>query len=104
MVPAYFDIDVRELVVQTQSTDAAHESDHRPSVEELLEIYEIKEDLTAPAPTRIAIIDDVLTAGTHYRAMHTKLAQRFPGIPIVGMFIARRIFPQIDLAGILEDL
>jgi adenine/guanine phosphoribosyltransferase-like PRPP-binding protein len=92
------------LVVQTTSTDAAHESNDRPSVEELLEIYEIAEDLTQPAPRRIAIVDDVLTAGTHYRAMHTILSQRFPGIPIVGMFVARRIFPQIDPAEEFDEL
>lgn len=102
--PAQFAIDVRRLVVQTQSTDAAHESDHRPSVDELLALYDIDEALTAPTPTRIAIIDDVLTAGTHYRAMHIKLAARFPGVPLVGMFIARRIFPQIDLEEIFGDL
>ncbi len=103
-IPVAFPVDVRELVVQTTSTDAAHESNDRPSVEELLEIYEIAEDLTQPAPRRIAIVDDVLTAGTHYRAMHTILSQRFPGIPIVGMFVARRIFPQIDPAEEFDEL
>lgn len=95
-IPADFSLDVRELVVQTESTDAAHESHVRPSVEDLLEIYEIDEDLALPAPQRIAIIDDVLTAGTHYRAMHTVLAARFPNSQIVGMFIARRVFPEND--------
>jgi hypothetical protein len=102
-IPVSFKVDVRELVVQTESTDAAHESNERPTVQDLLAIYEIDENLAAPAPTKIAIIDDVLTAGTHYRAMHIRLAQRFPGVPIVGMFIARRIFPQIDLSN-FEDL
>jgi predicted amidophosphoribosyltransferase len=103
-IPAEFNVDTRRLVTQNASTDAAHESANRPSVDELLALYEIDETLTAPAPARIAIIDDVLTAGTHYRAMHIKLAQRFPGVPLVGMFIARRVFPQIDLAEFLEDL
>ncbi|HEY4311097.1 MAG TPA: hypothetical protein VGN12_16720 [Pirellulales bacterium] len=103
-IPADFDVDVRELIVQTTSTEAAHESNNRPTVEDLLEIYEIDEDLADPPPKRIAIVDDVLTAGTHYRAMHTVLRERFPGIPIVGMFIARRIFPQIDPAEDFDDL
>ncbi len=90
-IPQTFPIDVRELVVQTVSTAAAHQGD-RPSVEDLLHIYQIDEAKTTPAPLRIAIIDDVLTAGTHYRAMHTVLSGRFPGVPIVGMFIARRVF------------
>lgn len=87
------DMDVRELVVQTVSLRAAHESPHRPSVEELIEAYAINEALAGPAPQQIGIFDDVLTAGSHYRAMHTVLSARFPGIPIAGLFIARRVFP-----------
>lgn len=86
-------LDVRELVVQTESTVAAHEAGGvRPTVAELLAIYEINEDVAKPAPTRIAVFDDVLTAGVHFRAMTTILEQRFPGVPIVGFFVARRIF------------
>ncbi|MGE0093733.1 MAG: hypothetical protein AB7T40_04385 [Alphaproteobacteria bacterium] len=87
-------IDVRELVVQRTSMDAAHVSGNRPSVEELLAAYEIDEALTSPAPLRIAIVDDVVTAGTHYRAVHTLLSGRFPGIPVIGVFIARRALSQ----------
>ncbi len=88
-------LDVRLLVRQTASTVAAHEAGagDRPSVEDLLAIYEIDETLTQPAPATIGIFDDVLTAGTHYRAMETVLHSRFPGIPIFGFFIARRVFP-----------
>lgn len=84
------------MIVQTESMDAAHECHVRPTVEELLAIYQWAEELTEPKPRRIAIIDDVLTAGTHFRALHTMLTGRYPGVPIVGMFIARRIFPQND--------
>ncbi len=91
--------DVRALVTQTASTDASHEvgEGDRVTVEELLEVYAINEALAAPAPVKIAIIDDVLTAGTHYRATHIKLSERFPGVPLVGIFIARRVFPDDDL-------
>jgi predicted amidophosphoribosyltransferase len=97
-IPVEFAVDVRELVIQSESTDAAHESSVRPTVADLLAICQIDEALVAPAPQRIAIIDDVLTAGTHYRAMHTVLSSRFPGVPIVGMFVARRVFPENDPA------
>ena len=86
-IPQTFPIDVRELVVQTVSTAAAHEGD-RPSVEGLLNMYQIDATKVAPLPLRIGIVDDVLTAGTHYRAMHAILNGRFPNVPIVGMFIA----------------
>ena len=92
-IPVEFPVDVRALVRQTESMDPAHEGGVRPSVEDLLAAYEIDETLTAPSPQRMAIVDDVLTAGTHFRAMKIKLSERFPGVPIVGMFIARRVFP-----------
>lgn len=87
-------IDVRTIVRQTQSIAAAHEVavGERPSVEDLLAIYEIDEAVTAPAPSVIGIVDDVLTAGTHYRAMQIKLSERYPGTSIFGIFIARRVF------------
>lgn len=87
--------DIRNLVIQTQSTAASHEAEagERVTVDELLELYAIDETLTEPAPQFLAIVDDVLTAGTHYRAMHTILSERFPGVPILGLFVARRVFP-----------
>lgn len=90
--------DVRKLVVQTASTNASHEVSEgvRVTVDELLDIYAIDENLVSPAPKKIAIVDDVLTAGTHYRAMHTVLSQRFPDVPLIGIFIARRVFPDDD--------
>jgi predicted amidophosphoribosyltransferase len=93
-----YPVNVRELVEQQGSTNAAHESADRPSLEDLRGIYRIDEQIAAPPPTRIGIVDDVLTAGTHYRAVKEKLALRFPGVPITGIFIARRVFP--DDAGL----
>jgi hypothetical protein len=56
------------LVVQTQSIDAAHESLERPSVEQLFAVYEIDETLAQPTPHAIGVVDDVMTAGTHFVA------------------------------------
>lgn len=67
-----------------------------------MRVYEIDEDQCMPAPTSIAIVDDVLTVGTHYRAMHSVLSARFPNVPIFGLFIARRVFP--DAFENLDDL
>lgn len=86
-------LDVRELVIQRTSLSAAHESQHRPSVEDLLRVYEIDTNLVDPPPRRIGVFDDVLTAGTHFVAMKKILNDRFPGISISGFFIARRVFP-----------
>ena len=92
--------DVRAIVRQAASTTASHEAGQgdRVTVEDLLDLYAIDETIAAPAPQTIGIVDDVLTAGTHYRAMHTALAARFPNVPIIGLFVARRVFPDDPLA------
>ena len=90
-------MDVRELIIQSQSTDAAHESLARPSPEQIQAGYRVDEALTAPEPTIVAIVDDVLTTGAHFRAASVVLAQRFPAVQIMGLFVARRV-PDADPA------
>ncbi|MEP1521999.1 hypothetical protein [Ascidiaceihabitans sp.] len=87
--------DVRNLVIQNTTMVANHArgTADRVTVEELLAVYSIDESLANPAPNVIGIVDDMLTAGTHYRAMHTVLSDRFPDATIIGIFVARRIFP-----------
>ncbi len=89
-------IDVRPILKQVVSTVAAHEAGlqgHRPTVDELMANYQIDGSLLTPKPKWIGLIDDVLTAGVHYRATHTLIRQQFPDARIVGFFVARRVFP-----------
>ena len=72
---------------------ADHEGGPRHRAEELLEVYRIDEAKAAPAPLSIAVVDDVLTNGTHFRAMKTILKDCFRAVSVVGLFIARRVFP-----------
>lgn len=90
--------DVRELLVQKGSLAASHEaiSGERMSVEDLIANYEIDETLTLPTPTTIGLFDDVLTVGNHFRAAKAVLSARFPGVPVYGVFVARRIFATAD--------
>ena len=37
------------------------------------------------------VVDDVLTAGTHFRAAKSILGARFSDTRIIGLFIARRV-------------
>jgi hypothetical protein len=85
-------LEVRELVVQRTSLPAAHESQQRPTVEDLIQVYEIDERLINPRPRWIGVFDDVLTVGTHFVAMKKILTDRFD-VPVSGFFIARRVFP-----------
>ena len=59
-------------------------------------ICKLSQKLTDPPPSVLVIVDDVLTAGTHYRAMEDVLSARFPAALIVGIFIARRVYPDED--------
>jgi predicted amidophosphoribosyltransferase len=87
-------VDVRELIIQRESTTPAHLSgDYRPRVAEILANHEINESLAEPSPNSIGLFDDILTAGSHFRVAKLLLQQRFGDIPVVGIFIARRIFP-----------
>ena len=88
-------VDVRELVVQKTSTLEAHLSDERPRPDDLLEQYSIDESLNDPAPNCIAIVDDLLTTGSHFKAMQAILETRFPSAHIMGLFVARRV-PEAD--------
>lgn len=86
--------DVRELIYQVRSMEATHVSTERHSIEELFKNYRIDENLTDPQPGHIVIVDDMMTAGAHYRAMRRILRKRFPEAAISGIFLARRIFSQ----------
>jgi hypothetical protein len=88
-------LDIRNLLVQSESTEAAHEAvdGDRIAVEDLLAFYSIDEALAAPPPTALWIMDDVLTAVTHFRITQIVLSARFPGTPIFGIFVASRVFP-----------
>jgi predicted amidophosphoribosyltransferase len=88
--------EVRELIRQTASLKKSHESaaGARTSVDELLHVYAFNEAVAAPSPSRIAIIDDMLTTGRHFRAIKQILAARFPTAQIIGVFITRRVIPE----------
>jgi len=85
------DLDIRELVLQRTSMGPSHESEARPTPEQVAENYYIDEERTDPEPRQIGIFDDLLTAGCHFRAMKTVLLERFPEAAIVGVFLARRV-------------
>ena len=84
-------LDIRELIVQTVSMDAVHARDVRPAPEQIQALYRIDETSAEPAPGIIAVVDDILTTGAHFRAAKSVLSIRFPGTAIIGLFIARRV-------------
>lgn len=89
--------DIRDLVIQPESAAAAHESPTRPTPPQIEAAYRIDASLIAPEPAFIAVVDDVLTTGAHFRAASAVLAARFPAVRLVGLFIARHV-PDADPA------
>jgi hypothetical protein len=91
-------IDVRELLVQVASTGAVHDSETRPSPAQLRARYAIDEGLLQrPLAETIAVVDDVLTTGAHFRAAKSSLSEACPGVRLVGLFIARRVPDAADM-------
>lgn len=84
-------IDIRELIIQTESTDPVHGSSVRLTSNEIRQLYRINEAAAEPAPDGIAVVDDILTTGAHFRAAKLILSARFPSAKVVGLFIARAV-------------
>jgi predicted amidophosphoribosyltransferase len=92
-------LDVREMITQRESTEAAHSIEVRPRVDELCDNYSIDDSLVDPPPRVIGVIDDVLTTGSHFKAAQRLLRDRFPAIKIYGIFVARRVPELVDIVG-----
>jgi predicted transcriptional regulator len=84
-------VDTRELVFQLESMHDAHTAESRPGPTALYNNYQIEESLVEPVPSQIAVVDDVLTTGAHFKAMKRILSETYPDTPIVGIFLARRV-------------
>ena len=78
-------LDSREMIMQRDSTEAAHSAQARPRVDELSDNFVIDETRV------IGLIDDVLTTGAHFKAAQRLLRRRFPSVMIYGIFVARRM-------------
>lgn len=84
--------DVRKLIYQVGNREPSHTCDdgRRPGVDALARGYRIEESRTVPPPKKLVICDDVITSGATFKAMQRVLEGRFPGVPIIGIFVARR--------------
>jgi hypothetical protein len=89
--------DIRELIVQRASMDAVHDQQVRPRPEEIEVNYSVDEWVRDPAPQVIGLFDDVLTTGAHFRAAVSVLHRTYPGVRIIGFFIARRVPEAADI-------
>ena len=52
--------------------------------------------LLDPLPAGVILLDDVITNGTTFKAAQRLLAPHLQGRKLVGLFLARRVFPPIE--------
>ena len=90
------DVDIRELIIQDTSLSASHSSNQRLSPDDLIEHYQLDENLIQPTPNVMGVFDDILTTGAHYRAVKDLLNTRFPEVEVIGFFFARVVRPEPD--------
>jgi hypothetical protein len=88
--------DVRELIKAQRSRDAAHGGDARRNLAALRDTLQVDYGLAEPSPTMIILLDDLLTTGRSFRVCKDMLAEAFPGVRIVGLFVARRPLPPVN--------
>ena len=84
-------LDVRELIVQTRSTEPSHRRPVRLRPGQIADLYHIDEAVAAPDAGVVAVVDDLLTTGAHFRAAARVLTERFADFDVVGLFLARRV-------------
>lgn len=85
-------LDLRELLLAKISRDPAHNpGSRRPTIRDHLSNLSVDQTVKEPPPQAIAIFDDVITSGASFKAAQTILEKNFPGIPIIGIFVARNI-------------
>lgn len=85
------ELDFRELVTQKYSTIAAHSTKNRPSPEEIMLNYHFNIEQVDGVRNMVVIFDDVLTAGSHYKAMKMVIKNHLPQVQVVGLFVARTV-------------
>ncbi|MET4764216.1 hypothetical protein [Bradyrhizobium ottawaense] len=84
--------DVRELIEQIASTDT-FKGGNRKAPAELKQNYRIAENHLQNLRGIVGIFDDVLTTGSHFKAIKEMILERAPQTRVIGLFVARRAIP-----------
>lgn len=91
-----FRFDIKDIVFQDKSYAPCHHLSNRPSFQELRARYKLENIKTTHLRGKIMIFDDVLTMGSHFKAIKSLLRDAYPQKKIYGLFIARSIYPPVS--------
>ncbi|WP_318166011.1 hypothetical protein [Burkholderia cenocepacia] len=92
---AGIELDIRDCLSFSGQFAASHESEKRPTPDDLYEDlkFDAKAGNPGNQPGLIFLFDDMLTTGAHYVAASRELERHFAGVKVIGQFVARRILP-----------
>lgn len=98
--------DIRDCLSFSGAFAASHEAAARPTPDELYRelAFDPVAGRVGEPPGLIMLFDDVLTTGAHFVAATRRLGEAFPGVSVIGSFIARRVVPPNPFVDDFEDL
>ncbi|ULT73000.1 hypothetical protein [Pseudomonas sp. BC42] len=90
-------LDVRELLVQDASRTSQHEGE-RLSPEQIASYMSINQDaLAAPIKDYLIVVDDVITMGASFKAAKILIERANISSQVVGLFLAKTVWPASEL-------
>ncbi|MBK7470778.1 MAG: hypothetical protein IPI73_09265 [Betaproteobacteria bacterium] len=84
-------LDVRELIEWVGTPETGDFAGIRTGPDVLYANFRVVPALIEPAPAVIMLVGDVLTTGASFVAATRRLRQALPGVPVCGLFAARRL-------------
>lgn len=82
-----------ELITAIGDRPAFHENNDPRNPEELMAQLQVSADPLPPNAERVMLLDDMITTGCSFRACKNLLEAQYPGIPVFGLFVSRRVLP-----------
>jgi hypothetical protein len=87
---------VHDLLRQDGSRDVAAHQGQRLDPDTLAGMLRVEALPGDAAPSIIGLFDDVLVTGASFKAAKAVLGATYPGVRVVGLYIARRVFPPME--------
>ncbi len=88
-----YDLDLRRLLYQSESTRSDHAAGKRLSEQALYRMLRVDDRVLQQRPLRecLVLFDDVLTSGKHFKCCQRRLLERLPQARVIGLFLLRRL-------------
>lgn len=93
--------DLREILFTKSEREALHATSNHRDMNTLRASIGVREELKAPTPTLVVLLDDMLTTGCSFRVCCSLLREIWPNAAFFGLFVARRV---IDHSVVFEDV